>query len=386
MRCSTVPSRHWIGCMAIVAILHCSGSAYSQGAISPAPRAVGPVWLRDTETFHKVVEGFQRETDTEVVFVPDMKANMSRFCDKDRPFDVLLTNRLPNNRERRIWNWAFPKKGKQPKVYLLGQRRLMAIVNRKNTIPHLSESKLREILIGRTRNWKDDGGRSSDLKIYLEDKESWSWGYIARKFLTGSVKTEWGREQQLNALPSNASHHQTAVVFKSVQRETGGIGFVSVSEFTARSRRFVNVVPIGTKQTCRIPSEFPILQPEYPLSDTLYLYIAPEAPLKYLELAQYCSGTEGSAIFSDAGLITSRQDMFFKGRRRLVDMKTAKKPARQQNRKQQSTDANQKTTNAEKQAEQKPTQAQSEQSDEAKSGQKRTRSRRSRGGRRLRVS
>ena len=63
--------------------------------------------------------------------------------------------------------------------------------------------------------------------------------------------------------------------------------------------------------------------------------------------------------------------------------KSAKKaPAKQQNRNQQSKDADQNAKNAE----QKPNQGQNEQSDEAKTGQKRTRSRRSRGGRRRRSS
>ncbi len=67
-----------------------------------------------------------------------------------------------------------------------------------------------------------------------------------------------------------------------------------------------------------------VLQPEYPLSEPLLLFVHPKAPQNVKDFAAWCVSEPGATVAETIGLITPFADAQTKAQQRLTDLRAGK--------------------------------------------------------------
>ena len=112
-------------------------------------------------------------------------------------------------------------------------------------------------------------------------------------------------------------------VVQKVCAEADGIGFI---QFTGRFPKDVKVLAVSKDDSEKpvAPSEAPVIQDDYPLSEKLVFYIHPTKPGSAMKFAECAVGPESSRIMEKQGLITPYMQARYESMLRLKDMKSGK--------------------------------------------------------------
>jgi len=122
-----------------------------------------------------------------------------------------------------------------------------------------------------------------------------------------------------------AECEDAAEVIQKVKQDANAIGFILYQGQPIPGVKFLAIS--ATDETAPIIlTQGPTLQPDYPLSEPMVLYLHPDAPRMAKELCEFAMGPEGSAIAEKFGLVTAWQEQQYSGEQRLVDFKAGKGP------------------------------------------------------------
>ncbi len=197
--------------------------------------------------------------------------------------DIALLSRGMKDRE--IANCI--REGVEPERLVLALDGLIPIVHESNPVIDLSLKQLRAIYTGKILDWKALGG--PDLAVMPFGRRSDSGSYDVWNLEVMTMKSGSGN---VHRVASNAA------MVRAVQPHPGGIGYVGLG-FAGPGVRQLKVNGVGA-------SAETILDGSYPISRTLNLYIAKDAPLPVRLFVGFVLGSTGRGIVEKAGFVPVR--------------------------------------------------------------------------------
>jgi ABC-type phosphate transport system substrate-binding protein len=351
--------------------------AETEGAafVAPYNRSAGPTALKLDVAFSQ-----SRPKPAEVIpIMPDSNAHIGAFATGSAPFTGLVANQWPEASycNNLVWNLR-----PAADTLLVGERRLAVIVHSTNNIGTIRLSELHRVLAapegdpayaGRKRwpsaewprlsfaptTWLDVGGRSyGAIRVYIEGRSSWAREALGVRCMKHSEPSSDGIAKQFRSRPFRSDVAECIDaddIVKRVRRDPAGIGFVNYTGQPLKGVRVLAVeddfppdwpfafglpgpvLPVSREGVVEVAAwsrpeakrpTGPIalklgkfLQPEYPLSEPLLLFVHPKAPQNVKDFAAFCVSEEGSRVAETLGLITPRMDAESKAQERLAALR-----------------------------------------------------------------
>ena len=160
-------------------------------------------------------------------------------------------------------------------------------VSRDNPVDSLSMAQLRDIYLGKTKNWKDVGGPDAPIILYGRENSSGTYEFFKEHVLE---KADF---------PSNTQTLQgTAAIVSAVGKDPKGIGYGGAA-YTASGVKQVKLA--GKQGSAMIPTLENVKDNSYALSRNLYFYLR-EKPTGALDTyIEWVLGPEGQAAVKEAG-------------------------------------------------------------------------------------
>ena len=334
--------------------------------VGPHQRSAGPTVVKLLE-----VSGVDR---TSVVVRPDDDAFVGRLPDTDHPFAAVIANRWPRASESAFVARQYAS-GLRVAGYCIGEYRLAVVVHRSNPTTSLRLSELHRILAepgapvrgadgsvaewpvppASTLSWDALGGKEGlALHVYAEGKSSRPSEVLKYRCMNQSDWALGYKRYGVRPFRKDITECMDADdVVSRVRRDPAGIGFV---QYTGQRLIGVKLLPVEDDFPPDWPNEYgpggpplpvksdgsvdvlawedatklprpkgPVamkltaeLQPEYPLSEPLLLYVHPNAPEKVKEFARFCVSERGADVAEGLGFITPRQHFMVQAQRRLA--------------------------------------------------------------------
>ena len=241
----------------------------------------------------------------------DYHGSFGRFCDGDDPFHVVicegdLTPHQKQCRERR-----FPPGAPQPEAFVVGELRVVFLVNTSNSIESLDLARIRRALNpkGKQVHWRDLGGvGSAAVRCYGPPEKSWPRQLIQDKCMARWRDTNQVgvREvQRLGFRDDLVSCTDAKEVLAKVRADRHALGFFACCEpLTSRDLQGVKALPIAEKegdQAAAPPLDITSEQ-AYPLAEPLCLYVHPNAPAIARDFCKFATGPEAAKIVQQFGI------------------------------------------------------------------------------------
>lgn len=250
-------------------------------------------------------------------------ASLGRFVDKDAPFGALLINDYPDKHAKFWMAYRFPEGEAQPEVYFIGQRRLVAIVNRGNRVSQLTVGQISKLLSSNDKahmtKWSIVGGSAVPVAVYDQGQDSWGREQLRLKCMGYSEQhpdsTTLGfypfREDIRPLLDGNN-------IIQRVRDEPIAIGFFMYQGQDLTGVKVVNIVP--DDQTKPVPlSQTPKIQHDYFLSEPLMLYVHPKAPEVLRDFGRFAVSPAGAKIAAEHGLVTPYHEWLYQASQRVEE-------------------------------------------------------------------
>jgi phosphate transport system substrate-binding protein len=182
--------------------------------------------------------------------------------------------------------------GKRPTEYKVALDGLSVYVNSENPITELSIDQLDGIFTGRTKNWKDVGGKDAPIIIYSRENSSGTYEFFKENVLKGK-----------DFAASAQTMQGTSVLLQAVAKEKNGIGYGGAA-YGAGAKHIK--VKASESSLAIEPNEESVLTQDinkkYPIWRFLYIYVNPD--LDKGEVAKYLTwirGDEGQKLVKDVG-------------------------------------------------------------------------------------
>ena len=374
-------------CIATIAYSALAAQPTRPAVTAAYSRSAGPMAVKMAAAFG------QTKSDSESASVPlgpDAQACVMNFAAPDAKFDAVVVQQWPVASADDAVAQLFQQKPGGG-VYLIGERRLAVIVNSRNDIKSIRMTSLHRILaavegdkfyaLDKTRDlgkewpllgsspavWNEFGWSTAmPVHVYAEGASSWSretltWRCMKRiEWSLGYYR--WGCRPFRKDI-SECMDGEDVIV--RVRHDPLGIGFV---QYTGqKSLKGVKVLAVEDDFPQGWPGDYdvhgtilplckdgtvdvfaweqaakagrpngpiamklsPELQPEYPLSEPLLLYVHPKAPENVKAFARFCVSEQGAAVAESLSFITPRQHFALLQQRRLLAVRKGKCPTLQ---------------------------------------------------------
>ena len=344
-------------------------------------RSAGPMTAQLDSAF---AQGANSRGMHGVIVAPSSQALPYYLGGSSATFDAVLAQQWASVNACRTLTSRFPATA-DSQVYLIGERRLALIVHPTNDLKAIRLTALHRILAAlgddpqyqlditkhpgkewparqsTPAQWNDVGGKTAvPVCVYAEGASSWtreelSQHYLKCQEMMQGCKSITGRPYRRDIVecidPDDVINH--------VSRDPAGIGLV---QYTGQKLRGVKVLAIeddfpedwsgdfdvpgpilpvrsdGTVDLsaweAAVKAKRPtgpiamklgrVLQPEYPLSEPLLLFVHPKAPQNVKDFAAWCVSEPGANIAETLGLITPFADAQTKAQQRLADLRAGK--------------------------------------------------------------
>ena len=164
---------------------------------------------------------------------------------------------------------------------------LTVFLSNTNPVKELSFEQIRNIYQGKTKNWKDVGGKDAPIILYGRENSSGTYAFFKEHVL---LNGDYSNGMQ--ALPG------TAAVVNAVRKDVNGIGFggagyaEGVKEVAVRQ---------GKTGTAYLPTKENVASGQYPITRFLYFYLRAKPSGKTQEFIKWILGAEGQAIVTREG-------------------------------------------------------------------------------------
>jgi ABC-type phosphate transport system substrate-binding protein len=351
MFCSKV---HWQRLTAlwicVISLLFTPGLAVSQTGVGwlplnpgvkvreltrPAPAGVVVVRARYKSGFLPSVQAvgnvspFKNKLDINY----DDYASFGRFCDGDDPFHVLIQEGSLTPHHKQCWQRRFPAGTPQPEAFLVGQLRVVFVVNKSNPIESLDFAGIRKALnpTGKTSKWQNVGGvGTAAIHCYGPPEKTW-----ARQVVQDKCMSRWRdadqpgvRElQRLGFRDDLVSCTDAKEILAKVRSDRHALGFFACCEpLTKRDLQGVKALPIvGNEAGPAVAPPLDItIEQAYPLAEPLVLYVHPNAPAVARDFCKFATGPEAAKIVQQSGIWPEYLGEQARGRQRLAEIKAGK--------------------------------------------------------------
>lgn len=187
--------------------------------------------------------------------------------------------------------------GITPKEYKVALDGIAVIVHPSNPINELTIDQLRDLFIGKVKNWKELGGK--DLPVTLYGRENSSGTY---EFFKGRVLGKDERGHHRDYATSTQVLQGTAALGEAVARDVKGVGYGGVGYFALRD----DVKILHVKENADSPAVAPadsgkvnyeaIWSGEYPISRYLYCYTNGNTDKKISDFLDFILSKEGQDL------------------------------------------------------------------------------------------
>lgn len=187
--------------------------------------------------------------------------------------------------------------GITPKEYKVALDGIAVIVHPENPINELTVEQLRDLFIGKTKNWKEIGGNDSPITLYGRENSSGTY-----EFFKGKVLGKDERGQTRDFATSTQVLQGTAALGEAVARDNKGLGYGGVGYFAIRS----DVKILKIKENADAPAIAPaeggvvnyesIWNGEYSISRYLYCYTNGTPEKKIQDFMDFILSEEGQNL------------------------------------------------------------------------------------------
>jgi phosphate transport system substrate-binding protein len=159
-------------------------------------------------------------------------------------------------------------------------------LNESNPVQELTLKQLSDIYTGKTRNWKELGGKDAEIRLYGRENSSGTYTY----FHDEVIKADYAASVQ--SLPG------TAAVVNAVKKDVNGIGYggaaYAVGVKHAKVKR-------DAKATAYLPTAETIGKGEYPITRYLYMYLKNRPTGDTKKYIDWILGSEGQGVVTEVG-------------------------------------------------------------------------------------
>ena len=204
---------------------------------------------------------------------------------ENRGTDIADASRRIKPREKEACIKSF---GKVPREYKVAIDGLSVYVNNENPVKELTLPQLKGIFTGKTRNWKELGGKDAPITLYSRENSSGTYDFFKEHVLEG---------QDFDA--SAQTMQGTAALLQAVDKDPNGIGYGGAA-YGAGARALGIKKDAGAAAV--MPTEQTVLDQTYPIWRYLYNYVNPA--LDKNEVHDYLSWIrtdEGQKIVKEIG-------------------------------------------------------------------------------------
>ena len=164
---------------------------------------------------------------------------------------------------------------------------LAVIVHPDNPINSFSTQQIRDIYLGKIRNWKQLGGKNAPIHLYVRKSKISGVGYAVRQYIFQDSGIEFHTKYKV---PSSGP------LEKGIEKDPFGIGITGIS--SARKRN-VKITQFDGKS----PTFENLRDGSYGLYRPLYLVTGPAPSQKVKDFLLYATSDEGREVIRGTGTV-----------------------------------------------------------------------------------
>lgn len=172
-------------------------------------------------------------------------------------------------------------------LYPVAWDALAVISNKKNPVSNLTMKQIRDIYTGKIKNWKQLGGSSAPIHLYVRKGMISGVGYAIRQYVFQDSSMEF---------KTNYVVRSSGPLEKAIEKDPYALGITGVS--SARKRN-VKIQDFDGKT----PSYDNVKSGDYGLYRPLYLVTGPAPSKKVRDFLAYATSVEGREIIRENGTV-----------------------------------------------------------------------------------
>lgn len=203
--------------------------------------------------------------------------------------DICNASREIKDKERQLLKKKYNSFGVEIKVAIDG---LSIYLNEANPVKELTMQQVRDIYLGKIKNWKEVGGKDAKIIVYGRENNSGTYVFFKEHVLDGADYVS-----SMQSLPG------TAAVANAVSKDKNAIGYGGAAYAKGIKDAAIKK---DAKSKALLPKLENIKNGQYPLSRFLYLYTVkkPEGAVK--DYIDWILSKEGQSIVSEVGYFSIR--------------------------------------------------------------------------------
>ncbi|PIS46748.1 MAG: phosphate ABC transporter substrate-binding protein [Elusimicrobia bacterium CG08_land_8_20_14_0_20_51_18] len=181
------------------------------------------------------------------------------------------------------------KKGRELKAHIIAMDGIVVVLHPSNEIQELSKEQVKNIFTGKTKNWKDVGGK--DLKIVPVSRDSSSGTFEA--FMEYALDKKRVRPDALVQ-----ASNQGIVNF--VAQTPGAIGYIGIGYLSEKVKAVRYNGAEATKEN--------VLKNKYSLARPLFMYTVPNPKGEVKAFLDFLKSPEGQKLVEEEGFIALKKN------------------------------------------------------------------------------
>lgn len=200
------------------------------------------------------------------------------------------------------------EKGVNPVEIKVALDGIAIVVNPANPVNELTMGQLKDIYMGKAREWKAVGGAGGAIMCYGRQNSSGTYAYFKEKVL-GKAKGPDGKEVENEYRPDIQEMTGTSLLCDTVAKDKMGIAYVGVGY--AHRRKDVKIVAIkkDDKAPAVKPENAAVVDGSYPLSRYLFNYINGKPAGVTRAFLLYCLSPEAQKVIEELEYIPLPEDV-----------------------------------------------------------------------------
>ncbi|MEA1968193.1 MAG: PstS family phosphate ABC transporter substrate-binding protein [Thermodesulfobacteriota bacterium] len=198
----------------------------------------------------------------------------------DGTADIGNASRFIKEKEVKLCN----SKGVYPVPHRIALDSIVPVVNAKNSVSDLSKAQLKDIFLGKIKNWKDVGGKDMKIIVISRDSSSGTFG-VWKKLIMDKERVV----PTALTVPSNGG------LVQAVSTTPGALGYIALGYLTDTIKALsVNKIT-GNADTTR--------NGYYPLSRPLFMFTNSWPAGTTLDFLNFVLSPKGQQLVKEAGSI-----------------------------------------------------------------------------------